>query len=86
VVPRVPNDLILSFVTQFLVLRVLRSDELYSRGNMRALNLPNGLHTGQLTCTIHFGIGIFQCGTQGTQWHGTQFCDSVPSTACAEER
>jgi hypothetical protein len=49
VLPRVPNGMILSFVTQFLVLRALRSDELNRRGNLRALNLPNGLHTGQLT-------------------------------------
>jgi hypothetical protein len=49
VVPRVPNGMVLSFVTQFLVLRALRSDELNRRGNLRPLNLPNGLHTGQLT-------------------------------------
>jgi hypothetical protein len=49
VVPRVPNGMVLSFVTQFLVLRALRSDELKSRGNLSVLNLPNGLHTGQLT-------------------------------------
>jgi hypothetical protein len=41
--------MVLSFVTQFLVLRELRSDKLYRKGNLRALNLPNGLHTGQLT-------------------------------------
>jgi hypothetical protein len=49
VVPCVPNVIVLSFVTQFLVLRALGSDKLYRKENLRALNLPNGLHTGQLT-------------------------------------
>jgi hypothetical protein len=47
--------------------------------DLHALN--RAVHTGQLT-TIEFGI--FHCGTKGTQWHGTQFCNSVTCTACAE--
>jgi hypothetical protein len=37
VVPKVPNGMLLSFVTQFLLLPALRCTELYSRGNLHAL-------------------------------------------------
>jgi hypothetical protein len=47
VVPRVPNGMVLSFLTQFLVLPALDYIYIYSN-NLPVLNLLNAVHTGQL--------------------------------------